>query len=112
RNWAVARAEVQMASSGTSMPLDARRARRSLGGNIELFVSTWNRRAVSTRAWMNSGAPGMAWSSWTRTPSMSVSQHSRGGRGVVLGVAAELGWALGGGLEVMAPIVAPVCWAQ
>src|SRR6476661_651522 len=78
RNCAVASAEVQIADSGTSMPPARSRARRSLGVKIELFVSTRKRRPDRTKAPMNSLAPGMARSSWTRTPSMSVSQHSTG----------------------------------
>ena len=43
---------------------------------IELLVSTRKRLEVSTQRWISSDAPGMGWFSWTRTPSMSVSQHS------------------------------------
>ena len=60
------------------MPLASSRARRSRGVKIELLVRTRNRRPCSCRAAMNSAAPGMTLSSWTRTPSMSVSQHSTG----------------------------------
>ena len=43
---------------------------------MELLVSTRKRLEVSTQRWISSAAPGMAWFSWTSTPSMSVSQHS------------------------------------
>jgi hypothetical protein len=60
RNCAVASADVQMDSSGTSRPLTASRARRSRGVKIELFVSTRNGRPWSRRAVMKSAAPGIA----------------------------------------------------
>src|SRR5690242_11766968 len=75
RKVAVASADVQIASSGTCRPDRASRAARSRGVKIELLVSTRNGRRLSTNAFKNSAAPGSAWSSWTRTPSMSVSQH-------------------------------------
>src|SRR3954451_9099046 len=78
RNCAVARAEVQIADSGTSMPLPSSRARRSRGVKIELLVSTRKDRPDDFSASMNSWAPGIGTSSWTRTPSMSVSQVSTG----------------------------------
>src|SRR3954471_9527464 len=78
RNCAVASAEVQMDSSGTSMPLASRRALRSRGVKIELFVSTRKPTPEAFSAAMNSTAPGIGSSSWTRTPSMSVSQVSIG----------------------------------
>src|SRR6478735_8840322 len=78
RNCAVASAEVQIASTGTSMPLPSSRARRSRGVKIELFVSTRKRRPEAWSAWMNSCAPGIGISSCTSTPSMSVSQVSTG----------------------------------
>src|SRR6478735_2469839 len=78
RNWAVASAEVQIADSGTSIPLPSRRARRSRGVKIELLVSTRNDSPEALSASMNSWAPGIGTSSWTRTPSMSVSQVSTG----------------------------------
>src|SRR6478736_8793084 len=75
RNCAVASAEVQMDSSGTSIPLlRSRRTRRSRGVKIELLVSTRNGTPCSRSALMNSFAPGIGSSSRTRTPSMSVSQ--------------------------------------
>src|SRR5690606_3093503 len=83
RNCAAASAEVQMASSGMSIPPARSRARRSRGVNIELFVRTRKRRPESIRAWMNSAAPGMACCSWTSTPSMSVSQLSTGLRSLM-----------------------------
>src|SRR3712207_6624806 len=76
RNRAVAIAEVQMASSGTSRPAVDRRARRSRGVKIELLVSTRNRRPRSCIRASSSAAPGSTVPSCTRTPSMSVSQHS------------------------------------
>src|SRR3712207_4689027 len=85
RKSAVARAEVKIASSGTSSPPRASRAARSRGVKIELLVSTRNRRRRSTRRSRNSLAPGRALPSCTRTPSMSVSQHSIGPRSVVTG---------------------------
>src|SRR6478735_6423689 len=78
RKSAVASAEVQMDSSGTSIPLPSRRARRSRGVKIELLVSTRNFLPDALSASMNSWAPGMGSSSCTRTPSMSVSQVSIG----------------------------------
>ena len=74
----MARAEVQIASSGTSIPLPSSRARRSRGVKIELFVSTRNPSPEAFSASMNSWAPGIGTSSWTSTPSMSVSQVSTG----------------------------------
>src|SRR5690606_33041491 len=56
------------------MPDVARRARRSRAVKIELFVRMRNGRPLSRSARTNSGAPGIAWPSWTSTPSMSVSQ--------------------------------------
>src|SRR3954451_5602481 len=85
RKSAVASADVQIDSSGTCSPLRASRAARSRGVKIELFVSTRNRRPRSTSRSRNSAAPGSAFSSWTSTPSMSVSQHSAGRRSVVTG---------------------------
>src|ERR1700682_1577079 len=76
RNVAVASADVQIAASGTLSPERARRAARSRGVKIELFVSTRKRRSRSTSRCRNSAAPGRACSSRTRTPSISVSQHS------------------------------------
>src|ERR671913_418580 len=81
RNCAVASADVQIDSSGTSMPLPrSSRTRRSRGVKIELFVSTRNGMSAARSAAMNSFAPGIGSSSRTRTPSMSVS-HVRTGRG-------------------------------
>ena len=65
------------------MPLASSRARRSRAVKIELLVSTRNRRPCCSRAAMNSGAPGMARSSRTSTPSMSVSQQETGGRSIM-----------------------------
>src|SRR5918995_560970 len=85
RNCAVASADVQMDSSGTSIPLlRSRRTRRSRGVKIELLVSTRNGTPCSRSALMNSFAPGIGSSSRTRTPSMSVSQVWTG-RGSVTG---------------------------
>ena len=78
RKSAVARAEVQIASSGTSIPLPSSRARRSRGVKIELLVSTRNFLPDALSASMNSVAPAIGSSSCTRTPSMSVSQVSMG----------------------------------
>ena len=78
RNFAVASADVQIADSGRSMPARRSRAHRSRGVKIELLVSTRNLRPLSCSRAMNSGAPGIAFSSWTSTPSMSVSQDSIG----------------------------------
>src|SRR5687767_946315 len=78
RNWAVASADVQIASSGTSMPLASSLARRSRGVNTELLVRTMNGQPDRFRASTNSTAPGIGSSSCTRTPSMSVSQVSMG----------------------------------
>ena len=75
----MASAEVQIASSGTSIPLASSRARRSRGVKIELFVRTRNFLPDALSASMNSVAPGIGSSSWTSTPSMSVSQVSMGG---------------------------------
>ena len=74
----MARAEVQIADSGMSMPLPSSRARRSRGVKIELLVSTRNFLPDALSASMNSWAPGIGSSSCTRTPSMSVSQVSIG----------------------------------
>src|SRR6478609_2782556 len=74
RNCAVASAEVQMASSGTSIPLPSSRARRSRGVKIELLVRTRKPSPEALSASTNSWAPGIGTSSWTSTPSMSVSQ--------------------------------------
>ena len=76
RNAAVASALVQIFSSGTSMPEVRSRADRSRGVKIELFVSTRKGVPVSRHCVSSSRAPGMGCSSWTSTPSMSVSQHS------------------------------------
>ena len=84
RKSAVASAEVQIASSGTSMPLRSSRARRSRGVKIELLVSTRNFRPDALSASTNSVAPAIGSSSWTSTPSMSVSQVSTG-RGISSG---------------------------
>ena len=65
-----------MASSGTSIPLRSKRARRSRGVKIELLVSTRKARPDALSASTNSAAPGMGSSSCTSTPSMSVSQVS------------------------------------
>src|SRR3954471_15615358 len=78
RNCAVASADVQIADSGTSMPLPSSRARRSRGVKIELLVSTRKDRPDEFSDSMNSWAPGIGSSSLTRTPSMSVSQVSTG----------------------------------
>src|SRR5215213_7770620 len=78
RNLAVASAEVQMADSGRSMPATRSRAHRSRGVKIELLVRTRNLAPVSVRRAMKSAAPGIAFSSCTRTPSMSVSHVSIG----------------------------------
>src|SRR5690349_7112111 len=75
RNAAVARADVQIDSSGTLSPERTSRADRSRGVKIELLVSTRKRRCFSTRRSRKSAAPGRAWPSCTSTPSMSVSQH-------------------------------------
>ena len=77
----MASAEVQIVSSGTSMPLDSSRARRSRGVKIELLVRIRKRRPEAFNASTNSVAPSIGTSSCTRTPSMSVSQVSTG-RGV------------------------------
>ena len=74
----MASAEVQIASSGTSIPLASSRARRSRGVKIELLVSTRNFLPDSLSASTNSAAPAMGSSSCTSTPSMSVSQVSMG----------------------------------
>ena len=74
----MASAEVQIASSGTSMPLPSSRARRSRGVKIELLVSTRNFLPDALSASTNSVAPGIGSSSCTSTPSMSVSQVSIG----------------------------------
>ena len=80
----MASAEVQIACSGTSIPLERSRARRSRGVKIELLVSTRYFLPERSSAAMKSAAPGMASSSWTRTPSMSVSQVSMGRVGLVM----------------------------
>ena len=85
RKSAVASAEVQIDSSGTCSPARTSRADRSRGVKIELLVSTRKRRSRSTSRSRNSAAPGSAFSSWTSTPSMSVSQHSGGVRSMVMG---------------------------
>src|SRR5918992_3521995 len=75
RNWAVASAEVQMDSIGTSSPMRRSRACRSRGVYIELLVRT--RKGVP-RSWSlarNSAAPGIGSCSRTSTPSMSISQE-------------------------------------
>ena len=74
----MASAEVQIASSGTSMPLPSSRARRSRGVKIELLVSTRNFLPDALSASTNSVAPAIGSSSCTSTPSMSVSQVSMG----------------------------------
>src|SRR5690606_25211406 len=86
QNSAVASAEVQMRSSGTSRPDARSRAARSRGVKIELLVSTRNGVPDSTHWWISSGAPGSAWFSCTSTPSMSVSQLSMCGRASCCGV--------------------------
>ena len=53
----------QVSFSGTSMPLLSRRARRSRGVKIELFVSTRKDLPDCSSAVMNSAAPGIASSS-------------------------------------------------
>ena len=80
----MASAEVQIACSGTSIPLERSRARRSRGVKIELLVSTRYFLPERSSAAMKSAAPGMASSSWTSTPSMSVSQVSMGRVGVAM----------------------------
>src|SRR3954452_4341744 len=74
RNCAVARALVQIASSGTSIPERCSRAFRSRGVKIELLVSSRKGRPIRDSRWTNSAAPGIGSSSWTSTPSMSDSQ--------------------------------------
>ena len=74
----MASALVQIAVSGMSMPATSSRARRSRGVKIELLVSTRNFFPDACSDAMNSLAPGMARSSCTSTPSMSVSQLSTG----------------------------------
>ena len=76
RKPAVASAEVQIASSGTSRPLRVSRAARSRRVYIELLVSSRKGSSSSRSRAMNSGAPGIACSSRTSTPSMSISQDS------------------------------------
>jgi len=82
----VARAEVQMLSSGTETPEASKRAARSRWVKIELFVRTRKESSRSRSVSMNSGAPGRAFSSWMRTPSMSVSQFLIVRMAVVYGV--------------------------
>src|SRR5215218_1539762 len=77
RKSAVASADVQIADSGTDRPDRANRADRSRGVKIELLVRTRKGRFFSTSRCRNSAAPGRARSSWTRTPSISVSQQWR-----------------------------------
>ncbi len=60
------------------MPAASNRARRSRGVKIELLVSTRNFLPEACNAAMKSAAPGIARSSCTSTPSMSVSQLSTG----------------------------------
>src|SRR4051794_25239511 len=84
RNCAVASALVQIASSGTSIPDRCRRALRSRGVYIELFVSSKNGRPVLVNRATKSAAPGMGSSSWTSTPSMSESQARTDGFGARL----------------------------
>ena len=81
----MASAEVQIAFSGTSMPLASSRARRSRGVKIELLVSTRKPSPDALSASTNSVAPSIGTSSWTSTPSMSVSQVSTG-RGLSSGM--------------------------
>ena len=64
-------AEVQMRSAGMSRPVFFRRAERSRGVDIELFVSTMYSMLLSFSAWMNLSAPGIISPSLMRTPSMS-----------------------------------------
>src|SRR4051794_15360574 len=74
RKSAVARAEVKMWSSGTSIPLPSRRALRSRRVKIELLVRSRYFKPLAFSASMNSAPPGIGSSSCTSTPSMSVSQ--------------------------------------
>ena len=74
--------------SGTSRPLASNRARRSRAVKIELLVSTRNGRPCFCSASMNSGPPGRACSSRTRTPSMSLSQLKTGLRSVTVVIVA------------------------
>src|SRR5690625_4790050 len=76
-----------MDSSGSSIPLRNRRARRSRGVKIELLVSTRKRRPWVCRASMNSTAPGSAACSWTSTPSMSVIQEWTGSSSIAVAMA-------------------------
>src|SRR6478736_3701683 len=80
RKSAVASADVQMLASGTSRPERRSRALRSRGMKIGLFVSTRKGVPLSRHCASSSLAPGMGRFSWTRTPSMSVSQHSMSAR--------------------------------
>jgi hypothetical protein len=47
-----------------------------------LLVRTRNGSPAASRALMKRSAPGMACSSWTRTPSMSIRKLGRGARSV------------------------------
>ena len=85
RNCAVASADVQIASSGTSMSLASSLARRSRGVNIELLVRPMNLCPDGLSASTNSRPPGIGSSSWTRTPSMSVSHVLTGRERLVVG---------------------------
>src|SRR6187431_135191 len=80
RKSAVASAEVQIAPSGTTSPDERRRAERSLGVKIELFVSTKNGVPWSRHCCSSAAAPGTGVFSWTSTPSISVNQHSMSAR--------------------------------
>src|SRR5687768_6910012 len=80
RKSAVARAEVQIEASGTTRPDARRRADRSRGVKIELFVSTRNGVPWSRHCCSRAEAPGTGVFSWTSTPSISVSQHSMSAR--------------------------------
>ena len=73
---AVASAEVQIDSSGTSSPLARSRAARSRA-RVDRVVGQHQERepALAQRAPMKRSAPGIACSSWTSTPSMSISQE-------------------------------------
>ena len=74
RNDAVATADVQIDASGTCRVDRAKRAARSRGVNIELFIST--KKSVSMSRCKNSAAPGSACSSRTRTPIVAMATRS------------------------------------
>src|ERR671919_689223 len=76
RKRAVASAEVQMLSSVTSNPPALKRAARSRGVYIELFVRTRKGVPRARRRARNSAEPSIGSSSRTMTPSMSIS-HDR-----------------------------------